>query len=94
MHGNVREWCRDAFTEEAPSGRDLNHSEKDAKRVIRGGCWNDSAWFGRSASRHRRDPWSCANDLGFRVVLSVVPQSRPIGNSSRNDKWRKRFEMP
>ncbi|MFM7921163.1 MAG: formylglycine-generating enzyme family protein, partial [Planctomycetaceae bacterium] len=54
LHGNVDEWCRDAWSEDSyariswgqldPEVRssDVGASESDAQRVVRGGCWRNA----------------------------------------------------
>ena len=75
MHGNVAEWCLDAFalyTQGSPAGR--ISAASDAERVVRGGSWADEASLCRSAARKamgasERSPW-----VGFRVVLAAGQQ--------------------
>ena len=85
MHGNVWEWCRDAWSEDAYKFRidgiadpmvtafDVGKSEKDAQRVFRGGYWNSSARFCRAAPRIRGRPDIRNWGLGFRVCLFFGP---------------------
>jgi formylglycine-generating enzyme required for sulfatase activity len=54
MHGNVWEWCEDAF-------------DRDRK-VIRGGSWYFNADSARSALRYHHRPQDRGFSLGFRVV--------------------------
>ena len=71
MHGNVFEWCQDRFGR-YPSGdvTDPVGPASGSPRVIRGGCWNDSAGFCRSAFRFGYAPSSRNGLLGFRVLRS------------------------
>jgi formylglycine-generating enzyme required for sulfatase activity len=73
MHGNVWEWCEDAYEEKRPGGADPL-VKLGSYRVIRGGSWDGAAWGCRSANRSRDDPSNRGSDLGFRVVWS------PTGN--------------
>jgi formylglycine-generating enzyme required for sulfatase activity len=76
MHGNVWEWCLDHWHdsyEGAPldgsawvSGGDQNG------RRLRGGSWNNSPGFCRSARRSRAQPGNASINVGFRVVC--LPQ--------------------
>ncbi|MEO0408650.1 MAG: SUMF1/EgtB/PvdO family nonheme iron enzyme, partial [Cyanobacteria bacterium P01_A01_bin.135] len=82
MHGNVWEWCTDAWYESyenAPvdgSARVIGKDSLEAtsihsdRRVVRGGSWNVRPRGCRSAFRY----WFCRgdrfNDIGFRVCYS------------------------
>ena len=71
MHGNVWEWCQDAYANydvtkrEDPTGPALMASS----RVYRGGCWNRDAFRCQSADRDRNKPNGRGGILGFRPVL-------------------------
>jgi formylglycine-generating enzyme required for sulfatase activity len=73
MHGNVWEWCWDAYDEEYyvrspaddPRGADSTGS---AVRVIRGGCWRSLPRLCRAAGRDRDAPGGRGSDVGFRVA--------------------------
>jgi len=65
MHGNVREWCLDAY--DNPFAMD-----RDPFRALRGGGWHDSSNWCRSAEGAVSDPGDSYNFLGFRVVLAPV----------------------
>ncbi len=65
MAGTVWEWCLNKFekTEVIQSGaRDFD------RRVLRGGSWNNSRDFARSALRLRFNPHNRDNVIGFRAV--------------------------
>jgi formylglycine-generating enzyme required for sulfatase activity len=74
MHGNVWEWCRDRYAKTLPGGTDAEVSAGGSNRVLRGGCWNNTAWRCRSANRNSRTPGTRDDDLGFR--LSAVPSGK------------------
>jgi formylglycine-generating enzyme required for sulfatase activity len=79
MHGNVDEWCADAFDEHAYRKRVNNTCDpfvdgaSDANRVLRGGCWNNSPWYCRSACRNGGRPVNRYRDQSFRVCLFLGP---------------------
>ncbi|WP_339748297.1 formylglycine-generating enzyme family protein, partial [uncultured Rubinisphaera sp.] len=85
MHGNILEWCRDAWDEFAYRKRvgdvrdpivkpsDIGKSEENADRVIRGGSWDGSARRCRAAYRIGRRPGFRNMDQGFRVCLFLGP---------------------
>lgn len=78
MHGNVWEWCRDAYEAKLPGGTDplVVSSDGAADRVSRGGCWNDSSVHCRSASRGRYLPSGRSIYLGFRPATVPVAPSK------------------
>jgi eukaryotic-like serine/threonine-protein kinase len=76
MHGNVWEWCLDAWHDNyngAPTdgsawtGKNDNQSQK----LLRGGSWDVNPWVCRSAPRARYNPDYRVNRYGFRVVVSA-----------------------
>jgi formylglycine-generating enzyme required for sulfatase activity len=78
MHGNVEEWCQDWYHENyygAPTdGSAWLTGGGNEHRVLRGGSWQVSGVFLRSANRARNAP-SFRGDLeGFRVV--AIARSR------------------
>jgi formylglycine-generating enzyme required for sulfatase activity/predicted Ser/Thr protein kinase len=81
IHGNVWEWCQDDYHdnyEGAPIDGSAWINENDNKyRVLRGGSWNYSPDFCRSAYRIRLSPDLRDFAIGFRVVLSGVARTLP-----------------
>jgi formylglycine-generating enzyme required for sulfatase activity len=73
MHGNVWEWCEDSWHE------DYNGASRDGsawksqelRRVLRGGAWNNLAWFLRSADRLRDWGFNRNFTRGVRLVRSA-----------------------
>jgi formylglycine-generating enzyme required for sulfatase activity len=80
-HGNVYEWCMDAWHEDyhnAPTNGEawVNSDEKSGRkyyffgnRVIRGGSWFMFVSVSRSAARSSSGGLSRSNEIGLRVVL-------------------------
>jgi formylglycine-generating enzyme required for sulfatase activity len=77
MHGNVWEWCSDSFDEAYYSKsprRDPQGPSGTSWRVIRGGTWDCTSKYCRSAIRGADWPDYQTCFLGFRVAM--VPGSR------------------
>ena len=71
MHGNVWEWCQDAY-QDGLGGRACTDpfNQSGENRVLRGGSWVDSGRDCRSACRSGSDPADHRNDsVGFRLAL-------------------------
>jgi formylglycine-generating enzyme required for sulfatase activity len=69
MHGNVWEWCWDwdgAYASGAQT--DPTGPASGSTRVLRGGSWNFSAQYLRSAYRNSITPSSRSRGVGFRLV--------------------------
>jgi len=80
MHGNVWEWCLDAYHASyrgAPTDGSAWDSQVDANRVRRGGSWGNPDRDSRSARRSQWDvPDLKAAIHGFRVLMSDARPSR------------------
>jgi formylglycine-generating enzyme required for sulfatase activity len=72
MHGNVWEWCLDHWHDNyqgAPNdGSAWLTDDEGAKRMLRGGSWNDNPGYCRCASRSFYNPVTVYDNIGFRVV--------------------------
>ena len=69
MHGNVAEWTSTPYRPYPynPRGGRNDAAAAEAK-VVRGGSWNDTLRFARSASRWRYPPHQPVYNVGFRVL--------------------------
>jgi formylglycine-generating enzyme required for sulfatase activity len=74
MHGNVWEWCLDAWVGTYPGGTITNAAAtpQSSLRVARGGSWLYDPRFCRSANRDSYGMLNRCSDVGFRVVLAHV----------------------
>ncbi|MGQ9896451.1 MAG: formylglycine-generating enzyme family protein [Acidobacteriota bacterium] len=77
MHGNVREWCLDAYTSRLTNThaqgapvRSQRQDEEGQRRTIRGGYWGALPDTCRCSSRDSLHREELLTTLGFRVVLS------------------------
>lgn len=68
MHGNVSEWCRDAFTNILPGGL-APFTDAGNERVLRGGNWGSSGRNCRSAARGRNLAAFSDTSTGFRLAV-------------------------
>ena len=80
MHGNVKEWCQDYYSEtyyqNSPT-RNPRGPEQGSERVIRGGGWDSSADACRSSYRASDasidDTCLASDSIGFRCVRKMPP---------------------
>ncbi|MFZ7128530.1 MAG: formylglycine-generating enzyme family protein [Desulfobacterales bacterium] len=75
MSGNVWEWCRDRFREDAYHLHGAVNpviTEDGADRVIRGGAWHLDAWSARCSRRFSYPETASGPALGFRLVMEAV----------------------
>ena len=70
MHGNVREFCRDAAVPQLPGGTDPESlpARPICQRAVRGGSWRSEGDACRSAFRYGMINTVFDDDLGFRVA--------------------------
>lgn len=76
MHGNVFEWCQDAYAanyfakvrEDDPF---VDGGDSTGPRTIRGGAAGCNLWYCRSAERESEPAGNAACDVGLRVLLEI-----------------------
>ena len=73
MYGNVMEWCNDFYAPELKGGENPTGPAAGAKRVLRGGSWQDRQKKLASALRFADDPATADicqgyDTYGFRCV--------------------------
>jgi len=87
MHGNVLEWCSDWYGI-YPDGEVTNPEgpSSGSVRVLRGGAWDFSARFCRSAFRLRGAPSLRHDSLGFRLALSPSGGESPEAGTEQGIK--------
>ena len=75
MHGNVWEWVEDDWHENYKDGPDTEKpvikNPRSVIRVLRGGCWFNSAADCRSAIRYWFEPSIRFDIFGFRLSRSL-----------------------
>ncbi len=83
MHGNVDEWCLDTWEYFLPGGEDpLIADTETEERLARGGTWDDSARYLRSAFRYETDPGMPLDMGGIRCVLGPLTASTLTSTSA------------
>ena len=84
VHGNVAEWVLDPYQSRLPGGNATaptgGAGDPAAKRLYRGGGWQDRATDSRSAWRDLDGgvrPETISNDIGLRVILAPIVAAKP-----------------
>jgi formylglycine-generating enzyme required for sulfatase activity len=72
VHGNVWEWCADAYRASRGDADDDGLARGSPLRVIRGGCWRNSASCCRSSARLEQPQDTPAYTLGIRPAARLV----------------------
>ena len=76
MHGNVREWCQDAWNDtyqDAPADGSAWILGDTSLAVLRGGSWFVIPRGLRSALRFRTPRDNRGSNIGFRVARTIIP---------------------
>lgn len=76
MHGNIHEWVEDIYLGSYDAAPDNGNPQTDGgiSRVLRGGSWQDTPRYLRSASRYRFPPEHRCYIAGFRVARVIQPE--------------------
>ena len=71
MSGNVYEWCQDGFGGYSSKAQtDPTGPETGSNRVIRGGCWDNGAWYIRVLLRDKKSHEDSSELIGLRLAMS------------------------
>ena len=85
MHGNVNEWCLDCYADYSlinsvnPIFQNFSKSlnREKARKVVRGGGYNDKSIHCRSSNRIKMNPYNNdVDNLGFRLVINKIFRER------------------
>ena len=74
MHGNVAEWCLDAFaTYDRPCAPGNGHRSGGGIRIARGGSFDEVALFARASHRKTLLASTQLGVVGLRPARTVLP---------------------
>ena len=94
MHGNVWEWCQDAWQEKLPASPVTDPEgvagcdQTGVLRVVRGGSLYSRGRYCRSACRLRDEPADRLDGVGFRLLLGHQlphPNPSPEGRGAKSN---------
>jgi formylglycine-generating enzyme len=92
MHGNVWEWCRDAWDEKSYAKRgkitldpETKKDDESAFRVVRGGSWYNRAKTSRAAIRGWNRPEYRWGNRGLRLAAGQEPAAAEPQKPERSD---------
>jgi formylglycine-generating enzyme required for sulfatase activity len=88
MHGNVWEWCGDAWHDDytgAPGDGSAWEGGATLQRVLRGGSWHDPPGICRCAARLKFDRSDGEDFVGFRVALASIEKQSADGMPGNGD---------
>ena len=81
IHGNASEWMHDRYIEVPPSGDDVEDVvavSENSKRTVRGGSFNESISYHRSANRlYAQARGGLHFRLGFRIARTISGEQSP-----------------
>lgn len=76
IHGNVWEWTADCYNDSyrgAPTNASAWSTGNCNSRILRGGAWDNKAWYLRAAVRYKDDAMTRDFNYGLRVARTLVP---------------------